>query len=340
MKARLFFSILYLFCVLSSKAQLVLPAVANTQTMVFFPSVTFYDTMFYNYGYPIDTYIVQLDTTNCGIWQIGGSNKPVFSPVGSYLMHGIMTDTIGSYPVNVNSSFIIKANFSEPNIGMAFWHRYETDSGHDGGVVEFSVDSGANWANVIGCDPYDYRGTINTENYYGAGDTLSGGIPAFSGNSGGEVESILQIVNCYAYRTMTRPCYWLDSADWEAYYSPDIWFRFRFVSDSIPDAYSGWFIDSVIFYASYCPGSVATAGSQPEIKLSPDPASSSVTITTGLNSGYTIWLYNMLGQQVVQANDCQPVQQLDVSSLPAGVYQVVLMDADHQRYYERLVISH
>jgi len=344
MKTRLFFVIVCLFWVLSSKAQLWMPASDSMSTIKFYPAVTFTDTITYldNFTFTQDTATAVLDTAGCGIWQIGGSNKPVFSPVGSYLMHGIMTDTLGYYPINANSSFEINTNFQEPDIALAIWHKYETDSGHDGGIVEFSVDSGMNWANVVSCGGFYYFNGIYVENFYGPTDTLIGGEPAFSGNSGGEILSVVQIYNCpIPIRIMTSPCGWLDTGSHFPGRSPTIDFRFRFLSDSMPDSLSGWMIDSVKLYVTFCDlGSEIRKLANNIPVLYPNPADNVLNIQTGLNNYCGIVLYDILGRQILETKIEQPETQLNVSSLPAGVYQVVLMDADHQRYYERLVISH
>src|ERR1035437_1679925 len=73
------------------------------------------------------------DTSSTVLWQIGNSLKPVFSN-DTIAVHGIMTDTLHPYPKNANASFLLKMDHALPNFIVYFWHKYETDSFHAGGI--------------------------------------------------------------------------------------------------------------------------------------------------------------------------------------------------------------
>jgi|GEM_PF-3067827 len=115
------------------------------------------------------------DTSSSPLWQIGNTTKYFFSSAGSTI--GIMTDTLHPYPVNANNSFIITVSNVLTSI-ISVWHRYQTDSLHAGGIIEFSVDSGLTWQNVQGLCNKDstsgsaYNGTY-TNNFYSPHNTYS-----------------------------------------------------------------------------------------------------------------------------------------------------------------------
>jgi len=95
----------------------------------------------HNYrGYTIDT--SHSDSTNTALWEIGNTYKYFFSDTDT--VRGIMTDTLNEYPLNANSWFTI-GFFQQSNVIISFWHKYQTNAGKDGGIVEFSVDSGNTW---------------------------------------------------------------------------------------------------------------------------------------------------------------------------------------------------
>lgn len=82
------------------------------------------------------------DTAAAPLWQIGRTYKPFFTSDTAGVV-AVMTDTTHPYPVNANNWFVIsllKLNYH--SIVFSFWHRYQTDSGRDGCIVELSQDNG------------------------------------------------------------------------------------------------------------------------------------------------------------------------------------------------------
>lgn len=148
------------------------------------------------------------DSAATPLWQIGRTTKTYFttSPFG---VVGIMTDTSANYPTNANNFFIIKLQNSL-NLIVDIWHRYQTDSAHDRGIVEFSIDHGATWQNVKGDCNADsgsshFPGTL-TDNFYGVNDTLATGDKAFSGNSHGAKFTRVQFFTALPIRTTSGGC--------------------------------------------------------------------------------------------------------------------------------------
>jgi len=93
---------------------------------------------------------IAIDTTTSHLWQIGNTQKPIFSN-GTILSRGIMTDTLNAYPANANDWFVLKLFRAFPNPQIDIWHEYQMDSAHAGGTIEFSTDLGSTWLNIDSC---------------------------------------------------------------------------------------------------------------------------------------------------------------------------------------------
>ncbi|WP_169433308.1 T9SS-dependent M36 family metallopeptidase [Lewinella cohaerens] len=107
------------------------------------------------------------------------------------------------------------------NPGLVFYHQYSTEVDTDGGVVEISINGGADWEDV-GADNFIENG-YNSELASGSGNPLSGR-PAFSGASGGEF--LRSVVDLTAYAGET------------------VLIRFRFGSND-SNAREGWYVDDI-----------------------------------------------------------------------------------------------
>ncbi len=279
----------------------------DSATFAFSPGDSLYLRVPTSFG---DTVSAIIDTTGSRLWQIGSTLKPVFSN-DTTATRGIMTDTLYHYPSKADDYFVLKLH-SFINYRVNFWHRYQTDSMHAGGIVEFSSDSGTTWINVADCP------AMAMQNIYTLADTLLTGQPAFSGTSNGEQFSSLQFINCVGERTTSTRCFP------DLFNFSDVYIRFRFVSDSTVDSLSGWIIDSIKIVGYDCEGSVSKVENdlQP-LSMFPNPATSMLTVQSGeaINS---ITIINLLGQTVYSRQFTFHSKQanIDVSELTTGVYFV------------------
>jgi len=272
------------------------------------------------------TAIITIDTSSTTLWQIGNTLKSVFSN-DTIAAHGIMTDTAHPYPLNANDFFILKVDYLVPNFIVDFWHKYQFDSLHSGGIVEFSFDSGMTWMNVAYCN------MIDTQNIYSSTDTIFSGQPAFKGNSNGEQLSRLQFMNCEiaGIRQTATSCLMPEDL---TFLSIPIYLRFRFVSDSTIDSLSGWMIDSIRIENVGCKflgGYVAEVNKQNIINLYPNPATTEITImaTDEISS---VVITNLLGQTVFAHEYKTEEVEIDVSALPPGVYFVKINGTDVRKF--------
>lgn len=103
---------------------------------------------------------------------------------------------------------------------LSFWHHYNTEATWDGGLVQYSDDGGQSWSDM-GDDfiQNGYNSTINN----------SAATPAFSGDSGGYIESIINLEN---------------------YSGQTILIRFLMYCDALVGG-EGWYIDDVTLNRSF-----------------------------------------------------------------------------------------
>jgi Secretion system C-terminal sorting domain len=254
------------------------------------------------YPFTSDTNVISVDTAGCRLWQIGKTLKPVFSN-DTIASTGIMTDTLKPYPRNADDHFTIRITNFITNPIITIWHRFQTDSGHAGGIVEYSNDSGTTWLNVANC-------YFSSTGFYSLADTISTGQSAFTGNSKGEESSTIQFLNCFGEREMSTSC----SIGFQPLY-----LRFRFVSDSIVDSLSGWKIDSIKVTSYTCPGKVANINIAHPPTISPNPSYNGVFSFSAMadETRYALTIYDLMGR-VILATPYQ--HEADISIYPDGLY--------------------
>ena len=253
------------------------------------------------------------DTSAAPLWQIGRTHKSFFTTDSAGAI-ALMTDTLNPYHVNANNSFIIKVpRWLNPIVD--FWHKYQTDSGHDGGTVEYSLDHGTTWSNIMGtCSVDSSTGTpgLYTTNCYSAIDTLTSGIPAFTGSASVIQYSRFQFFTAIPVRsTSGSGCEWMVDT---------FYVRFRFISDSVPDSLAGWEIDSIkIETDNYGSGYVSNINKKGYLTTYPNPSVDGIFTFPVLENEQDAKLivYNAMGQKILDRNY---VRNLDLSRYSKGVY--------------------
>ena len=150
--------------------------------------------------------------------------------------------TVSSYPIVGHTT-------------LSFWHYFNTEKWHDGGVVEISADNGVSWIDAgtfMRKNPYNSTLTSN--------NSLSN-IRGFSGLSSGTGTFIETSVNLTSFS------------------GSSVMFRFRYVTD-VSTAADGWYIDDVVLRkeaavynnASLFNGSNELQGQSDTLTLISDPA--------------------------------------------------------------------
>lgn len=222
------------------------------------------------------------------------------------------------------------------NPALSFWHRYNTETGWDGGVVEISTDNGLTW---IDLGENMIQNGYNSTLAVNPGSPISGR-PAFNGNSGVFIETIIDLSN-YAQQEMM--------------------FRFRFGCDGLVGG-DGWYIDNIALFGdlysiineacvssslneNYCSDATTVIFGSPldvksisdndlEVSVFPNPTNSNIYIqmTSVENSPATIRLLNINGQLLaVEALDYSTgLFEMDLSGFPTGVYTVQIQTGEAQ----------
>jgi hypothetical protein len=208
-----------------------------------------------------------IDTSSTNIWQIGKPQKVIFDSAAT-LPNAIITDTINYYPINNISRFYLgfKTNYFNPFVRTLKWkQKLDLDSNFDGGIVEYSVDSGSTWVNVMN--------NPNIYNFYGFNpinkDTLPSGQFCFSGKD----TTWKEIWVCFSPS-------WLTLTD-------SIAFRFTLKTDSINNNKEGWLIDN--FRTEYTWMHTAkTVAQKNYLHIFPNPATDILNIEAERILGYHI----------------------------------------------------
>jgi hypothetical protein len=173
---------------------------------------------------------VTIQTSSTNIWQIGKPQKTLFSSA-STTPNVIVTDTINYYPPTNVSTFTFAMVNSFPwgpgSIMALRWkQKLDMDQGLDGGLVQYSTNSGNTWVNSMNNTAlYNYYGWLPANK-----DTLPSGEYCFSGTDN-------------VWRDI-----WLCMGPPTATLNDTILFKFMFKSDAINNNKEGWMIDNMMGY--------------------------------------------------------------------------------------------
>ena len=246
-----------------------------------------------------------------GLWQVGSPDKTVFTEAYTF-PNAIVTDTTNAYPINSNSSFIIKhvadLGFDMPNhVLFTGVYRVDTDSITDYGMIEFSPDNGTTWVDLIDQGQYD------AQIHWGNSGNESE-VPVLTGNSNGWKNFAVYFPELGSFFSIVT--------------GDTVLFKFSFISDSIENNRNGLMYDSLRIEDTP-PLNVGKLDQQTSLTVYPNPASSLLSLDYSNigTSEITIEIYNHLGVKVeeLQQNE-QWNKNVDVSHLANGFYYIELSD--------------
>ncbi|TAE82261.1 MAG: T9SS C-terminal target domain-containing protein [Bacteroidetes bacterium] len=266
--------------------------------------------------------IIQIDTTKKNTWQIGKPQKGYFNTAATQ-PNAIITDTVGFYPPNDTSRFI--ARFFSPfgssgAIRAIQWkQKIDFDAGTDGGMVEFSRDSGITWQNAFNNpNVYKFYG-FDSANF----DTLAGGEYAFSGTD-----------------TSWRDI-WLCFQPTASMFGEPLLVRFTLLSDSIHNDKEGWMIDNFQDHATVIHTVVNQEKFASYFKIYPNPTNDFLYLeaekTPASDAIEQLQLCDAVGQQLEEWADVPTKFFIDVRKYKAGMYYLKIKTNLQSKNYRFII---
>ncbi len=162
--------------------------------------------------------------TGSNSWSL--STTQSHTPTRAYFAAGPATKSTASL---VSPAFSVPAGAT--NLQFRFWHRYNLQSGQDGGRLEFSVGGGA-WF-VVGTSgsgtsfaSNGYNTTISSTGQPASRSDFSGS-QAWSGNSGGFIETIVNLTDTAKFAGKTLRARW------------------RLATNGSTASPEGWYVDTI-----------------------------------------------------------------------------------------------
>ncbi len=246
---------------------------------------------------------IDIPNPTLNLWQVGIPQKPFFNAA---YQNGIpiLTDALNFYPTSIDEYFQITIPEYDSLYGeviLSFYHKYDTDSLMDGGIIDVSNDGGTTWINIKDDINHFDHNFINIPQ-----DTIKGGEYGFSGRSEG-----------WQYCEL----YWLyiiGVKDRESPFNPII--RFRLKSDEINTNKEGWMIDHIIFRGYEMMGSVNDL-SKNKIKVYPNPTNDVIhfsSSSTSLN-GFQFYLFDITGK-IILLSEISDNELINIQHLKSGIY--------------------
>lgn len=255
---------------------------------------------------PLHSWIT-FDNPESSVWEIGQPKKSFFHSAYSG-EKAIITDSVDYYSDNCNDYFSITIPLYEHVLGegiLSFFHKFDTDTLTDGGIIEISYDNGASWLNIT---EDKYHILTNFIGIYT--DTIVGGEYGFSGKSDG-----WQYVELYWW--------WLALTSAKNtnidFLDDTVIIRFRFVSDDKNTYKEGWMIDDIVF-RGYDVGGMISEQNVQSIEIFPNPSNGIINFKSlDVNmSGLNFAVHNLSGQFVKNVQIDR--NQINISGLTPGIY--------------------
>jgi hypothetical protein len=177
-------------------------------------------------GWTVDT---KLNTAPSMTWQLFSPDP--FATSGTTVWYTDANAGDASGPTTKDVRLVSPEQLGSNSTHLTFWHRYNTELGFDGGVLEVSTDGGASWQDVLDAGGVFVSGGYTDLLSPGSGFALSGRA-AWGGESSGFATGDMVPVE----------------VDLGALAGQTFQVRFRFGQDElVPEPAGGWWIDDVAF---------------------------------------------------------------------------------------------
>ena len=260
---------------------------------------------------------IEIPNSSSNIWVRGESQKSILTSPGGVMI----TDSVYSYPNETNASFEIhwpSWNQYPLSLIMSFHHSMDSDSLLDGGIIEVSRDYGATWTNVI--DDQTNMLFLSNELYTNS-DTLFTGENGFSGTF---VDRYTEIEWVWMFPIKEFP-------------TDTMYYRFRFISDTVDSAKEGWMISDISF--SFVDlGSGIDELALFDFSIAPNPSNGWIEINSSFELEKAI-LRDLTGN-IVRSEMLENKKVLNYSGLSKGNYFLQLQSSDHHLSQVKHIIIH
>lgn len=288
--------------------------------------INYFNFNFENDGGDSSSYFIHVDTNNVNnIWQVGKPQKNTFNnPYNG--INAIVTDTINPYPINSFSFFkmkiILTNTFGDGIFSLAFTHKFNTDSLNDRGYIEFSVDNGQTWQDIVHLSDTIYHlYDVQVPEFEFSGNSSSWPYNDYYGwlygNINFRMPECTQLSNCL-----------IDTLD----------LRFVFVSDSIQNNKEGWMIDDIQvggWYESITSKDIENNNSI----IFPNPISENSTIELNSNStSCIIEIYNLSSNLVKRFSSNSQSVTINKKDFSQGMYFYKILDNNNKQYTGKFIV--
>ena len=258
-----------------------------------------------------DTIVFIPDSTS--IWQIGKPNKTIFNSSFNS-NNSIVTDTINSYPINDSSYFyaIYHPQWLWEYLGWVFpfqidfYHRFNSDSINDFGLIQLSIDGGNTWFNCLSQEYKSwYYPSMNSHEILNTGVIQYDSI-AITGTSNGWIHSIIT----KEIAEMNQPMIFIDS----------VIVKFSFHSDNLQTNKDGWQIDNLHIGQVLIPVSVMTKNINKKLIIQTfEPLNQFVfKMSDGLIN--QIKIFDTYGNLILIDSPHKNDFNLNMNAFPSGIY--------------------
>ena len=261
-----------------------------------------------------------------------------------------MTDTANPYPANDTSSFVFTwhnaTNTHRVGYLISFYQRYDLENNKDAGIIEywngnyqqwFNIDSiftnnqyRITWGYKIANNDtttdwgyYNYWDTttvLNSSDFRQSDlDTLPNGLVGFTGK-----DTAWQHVLIYYNGVVPMRLGHQNKSQY------DLKLRFTLISDSVQSGNEGWEIDNfklVEATDSISSGGIETYSNEKTIKIFPNPAKDKIKLDLSRIDGTehaTIQIFDELGRQAQSSVLHNSNQNIDITALEKGLYQIIV----------------
>lgn len=210
--------------------------------------------------------------TNAWVLTTAASHSPLtsyFAPAPDTKTTCNLTSPAVNVPPNANS------------LQLRFWHNYNLQSSQDGGKLEFSLDGGA-WFDVTASGSGASVATNGYNSTISSGGSPSNrsefaGLQAWSGNSGGFIESVVNLTDTAKYAGHALSMRWR-------------------LATNVGTASAGWYVDTVALMGTI------PANQAPQI-TSPATAATAETVTDPDTTVFRIVRGSSVGLSVGASDD-------------------------------------